>query len=451
MEGQSFRVGQASWPVRKLMRIRTVAKNSPADSERAVAAEDTLARARRVAGNFGVTRLADITGLDRLGIPVYTAVVPKSDDTISVYNGKGTRPVEAKTGALMEAIERQTALRIVLDTVEGSLRQLRGGRVAVADPQSFNHELRDSYSEDRAYLWTEVYDLMGNEPVLVPAGLVGYGPAWAKARSPFGLNSSNGLASGNCFEEAVCHALCELVERDAFTLAELKSEWAPRARREAAFGAKAGKEGWDDPGACPRIDLAAAGDPFPELLACFERAGLRPVVRDTTSDLGICCAIATTADDSIPDFPQAHSGMGAHPNARIAVVRALTEMAQSRAVDIQGVREDIIPAGAAAEATSRHTQRIKKIERRRWIFQQNGLPRKFGDLPSFQNDDIADDIRLILARLAAQGIERVLVADLSEPDGFSVVRVMVPGLEFWGLDRGKIGPRALDFWHRHVQ
>lgn len=415
-----------------------------------MSAEETLARAGRIARDLGVTRLADITGLDRLGIPVYTAVVPNSDDAISIYNGKGARPVEAKTGALMEAIERQTALRARFPTVEGSLRELRHGSITIADPRSFNHKLQDSYAEDRPYPWAEVYDLIAGEPVLVPAGLVSYGPQYGVARSPFQINSTNGLASGNCLEEAVCHALCELVERDAFTLAEMRSEWIPRARREAQFGAAAGAEGWDDPSACPRIDLTSAGGPIPELLARFAQAGLCPVVRDMTSDLGVCCAVASTADDSLPGFPQAHGGMGAHPNARIAVVRALTELAQSRAVDIQGAREDILPSDAPAKTSDRHTQRVRKIEPRRWLFQQSGSLRPFGELPTFQNDDIAEDIRLILARLESRGIERVLVADLSEPGGFSVVRVMAPGLEFWGLDRGKIGPRALQFWRTHV-
>ena len=57
------------------------------------------------AESLGVTRLANITGLDRVGIPVYAAVVPKSDGIISVYNGKGRRPIDAKVGALMEAID----------------------------------------------------------------------------------------------------------------------------------------------------------------------------------------------------------------------------------------------------------------------------------------------------------------------------------------------------------
>jgi len=431
------------------MRIRSVKKPAPGCSERAVPAEQTLERARRSAA-AAVTRLADITGLDRLGIPVYAAVVPKSDDPISVYNGKGVRRIDAQTGAWMEAIERQTALRAELAVVKGSLRQLRRGRRAVADPATFNRRLRENYGRDRPYLWTEAWDLIANEPVLAPAGAAGFGRKYGNTSSPFWVSSSNGLASGNCLEEAICHALCELVERDAFTLAELRSQWIPRARREAALGAQAAAEGWDDPDVCPRIDLSAAGDPFPELLAGFARAGLFPVVRDITSDLGVPSAAACLAEDVLPGFPQAHGGMGAHPNARVAIARALTELAQSRVVDIQGAREDILPAGESAGIALRHTKRVGKLEPRRWIFQQDGRVRRFAEIESFESDDIAEDIRLILARLVRRGIERVLVVDLSEPGGFAVARVIVPGLESWALDREKIGPRAAEFWRRHV-
>ena len=219
-----------------------MAKYSPAESERAVPSEETCARASIAAAALGVTRLGNITGLDRLGLPVYTAVVPRSDDSISVYNGKGVRPEDAKAGALMEAIERQTALNRDLPAIEASLNDLRRGARAVAEPGSFNHRLCEDYSDDRPYLWTEAYDLIGREPVLVPAGLAGYGPKYA-ANSPFDVNSSNGLASGNCFEEAVCHALCELIERDAMTLADLHCRWIPRALRGATLGAKAGAQG----------------------------------------------------------------------------------------------------------------------------------------------------------------------------------------------------------------
>jgi ribosomal protein S12 methylthiotransferase accessory factor YcaO len=440
-----------SFPVRAHSRINTAWKRNFFLSERTVAPAETLARAIRIAADMGVTRLADITGLDRVGIPVFSAIVPRSGYRLSVCNGKGLTTTDARTGALMEAIERQTAVCAELPLVEASYHNLREAETAVVDPQSFNHKLRDDYSEDRPYCWVEGFDLVAGEPLFVPAGLAGFGSCYTRRGSPYEVNSSNGLASGNCFSEAVCHALCELVERDAWTFAELRSQWIPLARRKAAFGREIAEAGWDDPNSCPRIDLRNAGEPFGELMQKFESAGLCPVVRDTTSQIGIPSAIAAVADDSVLGFPQAHGGMGAHPNARIAVMRALTELAQSRAVDIQGVREDIRPAGIEVRGADARTQRVQKIQTQRWTLQQNGLERPFRDIPSVENEDIADDIRLILSRLTRNGIERVIVVDLSEPGGFfSVIRVLVPGLEFWALDQGKLGPRATQFWREHV-
>lgn len=432
-------------------RIRSVRKLNPALSERTVAVEITLREAARIAAAKGLTRVADITGLDRIGIPVYSAVVPRSHDVLSVYNGKGLTAMDARAGALMEAIERQTALHADVPVVEESYRRLVKDNIAAADPQFFNHQLRRDYTEDRVYPWVQGYDLIAEEEVFAPAGLALFGPQHTGESSPYELNSSNGLASGNCFEEAVCHGLCELIERDAWTFAELRCQWIPRAWREALFAPDAAAAAdWDDADAHPLLDLQLVGKPITELMHKFERAGLRPVVRDLTSDLGIPCVIACVADDSMPGFPQAHGGFGAHPNARIAMMRALTELAQSRAVDIQGVREDLQPAGIAVHAAERITQRVQKIHPERWMLQHEGVKRAFRDLPSIENEDVMDDIRLILSRLTEHGIERVIVIDFSEPGPFSVVRVLVPGLEFWALDQGKIGQRAVQFWRQHA-
>jgi ribosomal protein S12 methylthiotransferase accessory factor len=398
----------------------------------------------------GVTRLADITGLDRVGIPVFTAVVPRSDDTITVYNGKGCSPLDARAGALMESIERQTALDADIEMVGGSYAQLRHHAPRAIDPELFNHRLCDDYDSNEPYGWAAGYDLMAGETVLVPASLGGFGPRFAGAASPFVAYSSNGLASGNCMEEAVCHALCELVERDAWTLAELRSHWIPLARREAFPEAGLDTAGIDDCNAYSRIDLSEAGRPISELMEKFAQAGLRPVVRDISSDFGVTCVIASAVDDWLPGYPQAHSGLGAHPNACIAVVRALTELAQSRAVDIQGVREDILPAEAVALEHERHTQRLKKVDRTRWMLRDDGARRHFADVPSVDHDDIADDIRWILGGLEREGIQSAIAIDLTEPGGFPVVRVAIPGLEFWVMDHGKLGPRALRFWKQHA-
>lgn len=376
--------------------------------------------------------------------------MPRSEDPISVYNGKGLTPVDSRVGALMEAIERQTALYAQPRLIESSYRELCLGRIAVADPRSFIHARSRAYDENGPSLWMEGYDLLSEEPVLVPAGLAGYGAKYLGNNSPYQLNGTNGLASGNCLEEAICHALCELIERDAWTLADLKSRWIPLAWRQKIFGQEVAQMGMDDPKAHPRIDFQQAGEPLTGLLEKFESAGLQPVVRDITSDFGIPCVAANVADDFVPGFPQVHGGMGAHPNATIAAIRALTELAQSRAVDIQGVREDLQPAGIAVHPCARKLQRIQHIEPQRWFLQHAGATRPLGELSSVENDDVGEDIRLILSRLRMRGIERAVVVDFSEPGSpFAVVRVMVPGLEFWALEQGTVGERAASFWREN--
>jgi ribosomal protein S12 methylthiotransferase accessory factor len=93
--------------------METLRRSFPkvAGTQRTLHAEETLNRVHESARTLGITRLADITGLDHVGIPIYSAIVPASADAISVYTGKGLSPVDAKVGALMEAIERQTILR----------------------------------------------------------------------------------------------------------------------------------------------------------------------------------------------------------------------------------------------------------------------------------------------------------------------------------------------------
>ena len=53
---------------------------------------------------FGITRVADVTGLDVLGVPVAMAVRPLAA-TLSVSQGKGATYTHAAVSAAMEAIE----------------------------------------------------------------------------------------------------------------------------------------------------------------------------------------------------------------------------------------------------------------------------------------------------------------------------------------------------------
>src|SRR5687768_18618096 len=71
-------------------------------------------RLRGIAPACGVTRLADITRLDEVGMPVWQAIRP-AGRALSVHQGKGASPLHARIGALSEAIESDCAERAEAD------------------------------------------------------------------------------------------------------------------------------------------------------------------------------------------------------------------------------------------------------------------------------------------------------------------------------------------------
>ena len=345
----------------------------------------------------------------------------------------------------MEAIERQTALKARLPLVEGSFRELARD-YTVLDPRQVTEKLSPDYSEFRVYSWVFCEELMSNREILVPAKFAGYG--WDDLPHPscFDFICSNGLSAGNVREEAICQGLCEVIERDAWTLADVGAHLLPWARSRL-LGADEAMTAIDDFEMFPCIDLE--DDPAMQL---FEQAGIFPVVRDITSDVGIPTVFAAVADEAMPGFPMVHWGAGTHPDARVASRRALTEAAQSRCVDIQGVREDIVAADAPPTRLNLHTRRARDVNYRLWHLGQSKLRRKLDDLSSITLDDIQADIDHILSRLRACGVDQVIVVDFTPPDApFSVVRVIVPALETWSLSQGRLGKRAVDFWRKHAR
>jgi ribosomal protein S12 methylthiotransferase accessory factor len=416
---------------------------------RTVPVDHTIRAARGLARRFGVTRVADITGLDRIGIPVAVAVVPKSDDFLTIYSGKGSRRADAVVGALMEAIERQATVRARPECITASAMELRA-REHIVEPSEILTSMADGYRDDRACEWVEGNDLLGRRPTFVPAATAGYCWRHLPNVAPHRITTAHGLSAGNCIEETVSQSLCEWVERDAWTLAELTSHWRRRAYAEVQMGRNFGEHFEDDFERYPSIDFAGIGEPVEGLLRRFRRAGLEPIVRDISSDLGIPVVVATIAEDEIPGFPQAHFGVGAHPDLRVAATRALTEAAQSRAGDIQGVREDLAPpeGNGDAKGVVVHTRRVKSIDRNRWMLRGSSRARSWREIEEYRNPDILTDIDLLLARLTRAGIRQVAVVDFSPPDaGISVIRTLVPGLEMWIADRGRVGKRAAAAWN----
>jgi ribosomal protein S12 methylthiotransferase accessory factor len=380
------------------------------DTHRAVSPEETLARVSAKIPVAGITRVADITNLDRVGIPVFSSIRPTAQEgAVSVYNGKGATPAEARVSAVMEGIERYSAEihdhRITL----GTYPEMAGKGLAV-DPRALT--LPRGADPDGRLPWVEAWDIVADEGVCVPAHAV-FHPLPRRCPPLFRTNT-NGLASGNTLTEAVFHGLAEIVERDAWSLVEV-------TRR---------------PG--PRITDPPPGLPA-EVLRKFAEAKVEVTVRDITSDLGIptCAAVA---DDALLRDPRLLTiGMGTHTSARIAFLRALTEVAQSRLTQIHGAREDTTSADLR---TRMGYDRVRRMNRY-WFEADSELP--FSALPSAENDDFLVDIGAIVSALGKAGMTRVLVADLTREEiGVPVVRVIVPGLEVYAMDNERIGTRCRD-------
>jgi YcaO-like protein with predicted kinase domain len=384
---------------------RPVPKTFKRGTHRSAAPEDTLARVELKAREIGITRLGNVTGLDRIGIPVTVAVRPNSR-SFSVSQGKGLGLSQALASALMEAIELFHGEDLSGRTVVTSFQELSAIARVVLPSSLCGTGL--PLPERTEIEWIEGYDLLGCEPCWLPWEVVhtDYTLPTRHSSAHF-LSGTNGLASGNHLAEALSSAICELVERDAVAL------WHAQAVRERSRG---------------RLDVASIDDEACRaLLGLYEAADIAVRLWDVTSNIGIpsfICDIPAMADDASGGMRR-FRGSGCHPDRGVALARAMTEAAQTRLTYIAGIRDDLPPS----EYTESEQEKLGAalID----AMSRAAPARSFRDIASFDADDVVADVRWELQRLRAVGIERVVAVDLTRPDfGIPVVRVVIPGLEW---------------------
>jgi len=409
-------------------------KYSSSGVERSVRPSATIRRARAVLDTIGVTKVADVTDLDRVGIPNFMTVRPHdAGPGISYYNGKGTTRADAYAGALMEAIERHAGERYDGPVIASSYLNLRSEDACI-DPLEIHVPMVRKYSERLMLEWVKGFDLMTRRPTFAPLNCV-VAPYPNPGLALF-YTSTNGLASGNTRVDAVCHALCEVIERDATALALARAEVRPAVAAilaDIGFGAAPAERG-----EVPLISLRGLPPRAAALLRKLQRAGLKVQLQNLTSAIGIPTIGCTiTEPQGLPTVANTYAGCGSHPDARIALNRALTEAAQSRLTCIQGGREDLpdfVPPKGAPPVEARVGA---------------GQPISFGDLPSYQHASVNEDVEFIVERMRHSGFDQVVVVDITRADvGIPVVRVIVPRSEIWTLyfahgSRASLGPRAL--------
>ena len=367
----------------------------------------------------GITRIADITDLDRIGLPIYTAIRPTAEEgAISIYGGKGISKDHAKASAMMEGFERYSAEKQDVDEVVIASLDEISKKGDFIDPVSLN--LPKDFKKENLELmqleWSLAKDIISGDDFYIPTNAIFH--PYIHDNSVQGLfkSNTNGLASGNILEEAILHGMLEVIERDAWSIFEL-------THKNYA-----------------QIDLdSIESELVNDTVEKFESEGIKIKLMDFTADINIP-TIAASADDTVTkDAGLLTLGMGTHLDPEVAILRALTEVAQSRATQINGAREDTVRADFAREAGYERMKRINK-----YYFREEDEKIKLSDIENKSTSSITKDIEIVKDELISNDIEKILYVDLTRPElDVSVVRVVIPEMELYALDPSRAGYRFL--------
>jgi ribosomal protein S12 methylthiotransferase accessory factor len=358
-----------------------------------------LARMRGVAPLLGVTRLGRLTGLDRIGIPVWMAVRPNAAN-LSVTQGKGMDDDSAALSALMETVELALAERPHPRRVTAAPAELTASGVSVLPVERYFVRGRNALEPDRPIAWVEGRDLLAGATIWLPAESVGL------CDDPGCLfrQASDGLGAGSEPTEAIVHGLCELIERDAMAM------WSFRSPAEMA---------------ARELSPSLCGAEAAELAGRFATAGLDLRLFDITTDLAVPACLATVAAAGVSAAEarwfDIASGTGAAPTVTAAARRAMLEAAQSRLTTIAGARDDIAP-----------DDYDRPLPRHLSFYLGGPAMPPPGPAPRLAPPapDAPAQLAWLLDRLRAAGIRSLAVTSLdAEAFGCSVMRVLAPDLE----------------------
>ena len=401
------------------LRLERCPKCSPDTGIRIVPPEETLRRVMSLLGEAGLGEPEDITGKDDVGIPVFS--VDRQETALGkpkYYNGKGVTREQALASAVMESLERYSAeMRDTDEVVYGTYEQACDVMMTI-DPKDLILPIPvlDRYMSE-TIAWTEGWEMFRGCPVWVPACAVYY-PYQPDGDYQLFRYHTNGIAAGNTMEEAILHALFEDIERDAWSIAEFRD----RTNAEIVI---------EDQDSVPA-----------QLISKFADKGIEIHLKDLTSDIGVP-TIGAAADDTITQDPEMLTiGVGTHLNPEIAAIRAITEVAQSRATHKHGAK---INAQLQKVTRDMGYEKIKKVNHM-W-FGPNQRKVKLEDMEDRSTDYVLDDIEVVLGSLMEAGFQSVVAVDLTRPElQVPVVRMIVPGLEVSTMDPEREGGRLRGMW-----
>lgn len=387
--------------------------------------EVTLARARAVAQQLGISRVTEITRLDCVGVPVFASIRPNAlPGSLCVNAGKGISVAEARVGAYMEAIEYAFA-EFNLSSLK--VRNVKAGDVYEGETRrdsilDFCPIMGSAIDLDEPMACVEAVDIRNRQKFLVPAELVFLPfPDQLGGNRYFG-STSNGLCSGNSILEATVHGLAEVIERDICSFQSIKDESVLVEKRSL-------------PPAIQSIN------------STLSAAGLQLYVRYLENRFQLPYFMSVVAELKSDDPIYVSAGYGCHPSRDIALTRSVCEALQSRLSFIHGGRDDLTGRYYRFKGWSHQARRSYAGKLLSKVSEDGGsIPFKMTCDQSKLATDLDSALKLLMTILANNGFRHVLrIVYTPKRFPLQVVRIIVPGLECFNETTTRIGPRLRDY------
>ncbi|MBD2451886.1 YcaO-like family protein [Nostoc sp. FACHB-152] len=353
---------------------------------------------------FGITRIADITGLDCIGIPVAQAIRPNGK-AFSGSQGKGISLMLAMISAAMESVESYHAENLPEPEIVASYEEVCRHHQAIAPSILEPGKRWAAYDPTQPLDWICGTDLFTNQPVYVPQAYLDLDTTTEKRDTGIFSTSSNGLASGNHLLEAIAHGLFEVIEREA--------EWRWwQLLMEQRINCL--------------VDIQTIKSPLLQsLLQQIQLAGAKAVITDLSSTVGIPTYKCLISDIENWYGRPTTAGWGCHSSKEIALARAITEAAQSRVTIIAGSRDDIHPESYALGSFKLPGSPTTKFSGKR----PTATFIDFETQPELPpTSTFGEEIQQILDCLRNLGFDQAVFVNHTRVEfGFPVVHVVVPG------------------------
>jgi ribosomal protein S12 methylthiotransferase accessory factor len=381
------------------------------------------------------------------GAPDFFHYVAKAGNTLSlcdqknssIGSGTSSNRASALAKALGEAVERYCSA--IYDKEELPLTSFAEASFPCIPPSTFALFSQVQYSQrgfrfspfdsHTPIRWVQAKDLLKGKPYFVPAAMVftPYFPDKEKGEGHLTQSISTGLACHGSRTKAILSAICEVIERDAFTIT-----WQARLGR-------------------PHINVETLSPFNRDIVQRLERIKSTVTLLNLTMDVGIP-TILSVLQSHVPDAPALVFAASTDLNPEEAVRKSLEELAHTRRLAQQ------LKTNLPSPISDPNFENIVNQDLHVWLYVDHNNTHLadfifesqqrigFDEIENLATGDPEIDLRTLLEQVENVN-HRVLVVNLTTPDisqmGLFVFRALIPGFHplFMGYGMRALGGSRL--------